>query len=185
MLTGVLYIVLEIRQHNFMWIVGVLTSAAAVFVFWRQSLFASAALNIYYFIVSFVGLWRWRLDRKQADNAVLLRHVGWKSAVISAVVFVAGTAALQWLVRHFGDPMSVADVAVAVLSAVATWWLVRAYCEQWFLWIVADLLSTVICVKISLSGQPEMWWMAILYSGYTVSAVYGWFYWRRNGKEIH
>ena len=38
LVTGVIYIVLEIRQKTFMWVIGVLTSLAAMWVFFRQGL---------------------------------------------------------------------------------------------------------------------------------------------------
>ena len=72
LVTGVLYIVFEIRQKNFMWVVGIATSLAAMWVFFREGLFASFGLNTYYFITSFVGLWHWRRDKKRLENAVVM-----------------------------------------------------------------------------------------------------------------
>ena len=63
LLTGVAYVILEIRQKNLMWAVGVVTGIAAMWVFFRQGLYASFGLNTYYLFVSFWGLWQWR-DRK-------------------------------------------------------------------------------------------------------------------------
>ena len=65
LVTGIIYIILEIRHHNFMWVVGVLTSAAAMWVFFQQGLYASFGLNTYYLITSFIGLWHWSRDRKR------------------------------------------------------------------------------------------------------------------------
>ena len=38
LVTGVIYIILEIRQKNLMWVVGIATSLAAMWVFFRQGL---------------------------------------------------------------------------------------------------------------------------------------------------
>ena len=65
LITGVIYIVLEIRQKNFMWVVGIATSLAAMWVFFRQGLYASFGLNTYYLVTSFVGLWQWGRDRQK------------------------------------------------------------------------------------------------------------------------
>ena len=56
LITGVVYIVFEIRQKNFMWVVGIATSLASMWVFFRQGLYASFGLNTYYFITAFIGL---------------------------------------------------------------------------------------------------------------------------------
>ena len=188
LVTGVIYIILEIRQKNLMWLVGVLTSVAAMWVFFRQGLYASFALNTYYLVTSFIGLWQWSRDKKKLvsdGDRIHLNRLTAKTVAVSAVVMVLGTFGLvelmQWL-NSAGilqeNPMSYLDSAATILSAIATWWLVRSYIQQWWLWIVADLMSTILC------ASQGMWWMTALYAAYTLSAVYGWAHWRRNGKYI-
>ena len=41
LVTGILYIILEIRQKNSMWVVGIVTGLAAMVVFFIQGLYAS------------------------------------------------------------------------------------------------------------------------------------------------
>ena len=188
LVTGVIYIILEIRQKNLMWLVGVLTSVAAMWVFFRQGLYASFALNTYYLVTSFIGLWQWSRDKKRLvsdGDRIHLNRLTVKTVAVSAVVMVLGTFGLvelmQWL-NSAGilqeNPMSYLDSAATILSAIATWWLVRSYIQQWWLWIVADLMSTILC------ASQGMWWMTALYAAYTLSAVYGWVHWHRNGKYI-
>lgn len=179
LLTGILYIILEIRQHNFMWVVGVLTALAAMVVFWGQHLYGSFILNGYYLVVSFIGLWQWRKDSAAVgESEIHLRPITWTVGLVSLAAAVAGVFGFGYLARLLGDPMSWLDVSVAVLSAVATWWLTRSYKEQWLLWIVADGLSTWLCFS------QNLYWMAGLYLAYTISAVYGYFRWKNRGHSI-
>ena len=172
--------VLEIRQKNLMWVVGILTSLAAMWVFFRQGLYASFGLNTYYFVTAFIGLWHWRRDgEKVADGAIHLNRISWKVVAVSAVVMLVGTALLTWIMQMVENPMSLLDSAVAVLSAVATWWLVKSYWEQWWLWILADTLSVVLC------ATQGMWAMAALYLAYVAAAVYGLHYWKKKGVYIN
>lgn len=188
LVTGVIYIILEIRQKNLMWLVGVLTSVAAMWVFFRQGLYASFALNTYYLVTSFIGLWQWSRDKKKLvsdGDRIHLNRLTAKTVAVSAVVMVLGTFGLVELMQWINsagilqeNPMSYLDSAATILSAIATWWLVRSYIQQWWLWIVADLMSTILC------ASQGMWWMTALYAAYTLSAVYGWAHWHRNGKYI-
>ena len=187
LVTGVIYIVLEIRQKNFMWVIGVLTSLAAMWVFLRQGLYASFALNTYYLITAFIGLWQWGRDKKKVSHeteasgnkdAIHLNRLTIKTVAISAVVSVVGIFGLAWLMEMLENPMSYLDASVAVLSAVATWWLVKAYIQQWWIWVIADALSTVLC------ATQGMWWMTALYGAYALSAIYGYVHWKRNGIYI-
>ena len=140
LVTGVIYIILEIRQKNLMWLVGVLTSVAAMWVFFRQGLYASFALNTYYLVTSFIGLWQWSRDKKRLvsdGDRIHLNRLTVKTVAVSAVVMVLGTFGLvelmQWL-NSAGilqeNPMSYLDSAATILSAIATWWLVRSYIQQ-------------------------------------------------------
>ncbi|MBO5471203.1 MAG: nicotinamide mononucleotide transporter [Bacteroidales bacterium] len=186
LVTGVIYIILEIRQKNFMWVVGIATSIAAMWVFFRQGLYASFALNTYYLVTSFIGLWQWRRDRNRLEAAeeatgeetIHLNRLSWKTVAVSAVAVIAGTIALAWVMQLLENPMSYMDSAVAVLSAVATWWLVRSYLQQWWIWIAADAMSTVLC------ATQGLWWMAALYAMYSLSAIYGLIHWKRHGRYL-
>ena len=186
LVTGVIYIILEIRQKNLMWGVGILTSIAAMWVFFRQGLYASFALNTYYLVTSFIGLWQWRKDidrisqdgSEQKDGTVRLKRLSIKTVAVSAFAVVAGTLALAFLMELLENPMSYLDSAVAVLSAVATWWLVRCYIQQWWLWIAADTVSTILC------ASQGLWWMAALYAAYAVSAIIGYIHWKKHGRYI-
>ncbi len=184
LVTGVIYIVLEIRQKNFMWVVGIATSLAAMWVFFRQGLYASFGLNTYYLITSFIGLWHWSRDRKrlsdvqQADDVIYLNRLNVRVAALSAILAIVGIFALAHLMELVENPMSYLDATVTVLSAIATWWLVKCYLQQWWLWIAADFLSTVLC------ASQGMWWMTALYAAYTLSAVYGYIHWKRKGQYV-
>lgn len=205
LVTGVVYIYLEVRQKNFMWIVGLVTSAAAVYVFTDRGLYATAALNVYYLAVSFWGLYQWRHDShilgnkdsageagngmgkdvgkeakegRDKEDEIHLRHLTARTAIVSAIVYCVTTALLVFLMEKTGDPMSFLDAVVTVLGAVGTWWLSRSYKEQWLLWIVADILTVVMCL------MQDMYYMSALYLVYTASAVYGYFHWKRRGTYV-
>lgn len=188
LLTGVAYVILEIRQKNLMWAVGVVTGIAAMWVFFRQGLYASFGLNTYYLFVSFWGLWQWSRTKRLAKDAlpkepssgdvICLRHLSANALVASALLAVAGTVALSLLMERFENPMSWLDSSVAVLSALATWWLGRSYLEQWYVWIAADCVSVILCIS------QGLWWMVVMYVFYTVAAAYGLVHWKRHGKYV-
>ena len=185
LITGVIYIILEIRQKNFMWIVGILTSLAAMYVFFCQGLYASFGLNTYYLVTSFIGLWHWRRDKEilqaESDDAVHLNRLTHSSVLVSIVMAILGILALTFGMSHLAklglqeNPMSLLDATATMLSVVATWWLVKSYIQHWWLWIIADALSTALCLSLG------MWWMAVLYGAYTASAIIGYMHWKRNG----
>lgn len=186
LITGVIYVILEIRQKNAMWVLGIITSLASMLVFYSQGLYASFGLNAYYLITAFIGLWQWRKDKGTIEDAskIHLNRLSWKVAAISAIVFAAGTIGLAAGMDYMSrlgfkeNPMSLLDASVAVLSAVATWWLVKSYLQQWWLWIAANTLSLILC------AAQGMWWMALLYILYVVAAIIGLKHWTKHGITV-
>ena len=185
--TGLLYVVLEIFQKNFMWVVGILTGAACAYSFMVQHLYASMGLNIYYVFVSFWGLYQWRKaehllkDSVKEENSnadIHLERMSLRTAIVSLVIFILGSALLVLILKAIGDSESVLDAVVAVMSAIGTWWLAKSYPQQWLVWIVADVLSAVLCFISGLN------WMGLLYIAYAASAVYGYYHWTRKGAYV-
>ena len=183
--SGVIYVILEIRQKNFMWVLGILTSLASMWMFYSKGAYASFILNVYYFVTAFIGLWQWRQDKAVVDDGIHIRRMNVKTAVAGLLSAGVLTFALSRGMDHLHacgilkeNPMSLLDASIASLSAVATWWLVRSYLEQWWLWIASNLLSIVLCAMFG------MWWMMLLYVAYVVSSVIGLRYWKKHGVFI-
>lgn len=190
LVTGVLYVVFEVRQKNIMWLVGIATSFASMWVFFREANYASFSLNTYYLITSFIGFWHWQRDKANfkathtlaSEDVVVLNRLTRKTIIISAVVALVGTFLLSWSMTKLyalgwlnENPFSLLDSGVTMLSAVATWWLVRSYKEQWWLWVVADSLTVVLC------ALQKLWWLSALYVVYVLASSYGLYYWHKYG----
>ena len=178
--TGIAYVVLEILQKNAMWVLGILTGAACAISFGVQHIWASMGLNLYYVAMSVVGLVQWRkASGLVAEGAIHLQALPRKVAVWSIVVFIVGSLVLIQLLRAAGDARPFLDGTAAVLSVIATWWLAQSYLQQWLLWILADILTTTLCLS---TGQ---YWLSVLYLAYIASAVYGYFHWKKRGVYIN
>ena len=213
LVTGAIYLILEIKQKNVMWVVCIISSSVAAMLFFRERLFGSMALNIYYIFTAFWGLWSWMKDSqalKQAKNqhteyqysakqqtelqdtakqqsaplqtesqqTIHIRPLTKSVAILSAVAFIIATPFLKQLLILLEGGSTTLDSMVFMLSIIATIWLVKSYLEQWLLWILADLLSTAMCIT------QQMYWMAALYAMYSVVAIYGYRHWKRHGVYV-
>ena len=178
-ITGLLYLYFEVKQKNVMWIVGILTGAACAASFAVQRIWASAGLNIYYVIVSFIGIYQWRKTKGESGSeAIVLRRLPFWVAVVSLAVLLTFSPLLSTLLARLGGNETLLDAGVTIMSAIATVWLAACYPQQWLLWIVADICSAVLC------AVAGMYWMTVLYIGYAGVAVYGWFHWKSKGNYI-
>ena len=180
LISGVVYVILEIMQKNAMWVVGILTASACAFSFAVNHVWASMGLNIYYVVMSVIGLYQWRKAGKQVEEGEIhLKRLTPRVNGISSGLLVLLSSALIPILKATGDPAPVLDAVAVSLSIIGTWWLAMSYLEQWFIWIVADVITTTLCI---VTGQYAL---AALYLAYIVSAVYGYFHWKRRGKVVN
>lgn len=194
-LTGLLYLVLEIKQHRAMWIVGFLTSFVYVFVFFFSKIYADMGLNLYYVLISVYGFWQWTRQRKAAtatevaggptdapapSDVILYRHVTWRSAAGIGSVLVALYGLLYFILTRYTDsPIPVGDAFTTAVGIVATWMLARRIIEHWLLWIVVNFVSVYLYYLRGL--YPTMF----LYLCYAVLAAVGLYNWKKKGIQTN
>ena len=193
-----------------MWVVGIATSLAAMWVFFRQGLYASFGLNTYYFITSFIGLWHWRRDKKIAavvagsasvtsnpssvmssevetspDDVIVLNPMTWKTALVSGMVAVGSTFLLSWGMSFMHDLGILEENPMSLLDSAVT---ALSIVATW--WLVRSYLEQWLLWIVAdlmstyLCASQGMWWMAQLYLLYTVSAIYGLKYWKSRGTYL-
>lgn len=178
--TGIAYVILEIKRNILLWPLGIITSAVYIYVFGHNGFYANMGLQGYYLAISIYGWYRWQRpqERVQAEEKSDVRRIGRVTAAWCAVTAGVMWAAL-WLVldRATDSPVPLWDGLIASLSVVATWMLTRKYLEQWYVWIVANAIAVIVYMA---SG---MYPTAVLFLVYFMMAIIGVMSWSRQGAE--
>lgn len=178
--TGIAYVVLEIRRNILLWPLGIITSAVYMYIFGRTGFYANMGLQGYYLVISVYGWYMWRRgpETEQAGQKSDVRRInavtaGWCAAATAAIW------AVLWFVldRATDSPVPVWDGLIASLSVVATWMLTRKYLEQWYVWIVANAIAVVVYLASGL--YPT----AVLFFVYFVMAIIGVIKWRQEAID--
>ena len=164
-LTGIVYVALEIMKRRSMWMVGILTSLVYIYIFVQNGFYAMAVLNIYYVAISLYGWWRWKVA---PDVCRIPKRTALFCVLFTGLIFFF----LTFVLNRFTDaPMPYADALITALSIVATWMLSQSYLEQWWVWIVANLLA------VGVYGWQGLYPTMALFLAYTVAAAVGYKRW--------
>ena len=185
-LTGLLYLFLEIRQHRAMWVVGFLTSLVYVFVFFFSKIYADMGLNIYYVAISIYGFWQWTRksgtgtsgtgEAAATQEAILYRNMTPRLFAGIGFAILALFALLYYVLHHFTDsPIPVGDAFTTAVGIVATWMLARRIIEHWIFWIIVN------CVSVYLYYLRGLYPTMFLYICYAVLAAIGLYTWKKKG----
>ncbi len=202
-LTGIIYVVLEIRQAVWLWPVGIVTSAVYVWIFFTGKLYADMSLQAYYVVISILG-WYWWMkgggrraegegQEYQAEDSPLEGGQGGvmtviekpKTLVVTRLKYKTGLILLvtfiilyffMWLTlsRLTDSPVPEWDAFLTSLSIIATWMLARKIYEHWFLWIVVNSVSVILYFTRGL--YPTV----VLYFVYLSMSFVGLLAWRRS-----
>ena len=191
-LTGLLYLLLEIKQHRSMWIVGFLTSLVYVFVFFSAKIYADMGLNLYYVGISLYGFWQWSRTRRKkkkettvenpVDNSVdiLYKHITFKLFIQLAIVLLLVYMSIYYLLTHFTDsPIPIGDAFTTAVGIVATWMLARRIIEHWICWVIVNFVSVYLYYLRDL--YPTMF----LYLCYATLAIIGYYTWKKKGIKTN
>lgn len=181
-ITGIIYLILEIRQQRAMWIVGFITSFTYVFVFFSAKFYADMGLNIYYVVISIYGFLRWHiapkitLESHHALREIRYHRLSWKQFLVISGITALLYGIMYYILNRFTDsPVPAGDAFTTALSIVATWMLAQRIIEHWWFWVIINIVSAL------LYYQRELYPTCLLFICYAILAVVGWKNWTRKG----
>jgi nicotinamide mononucleotide transporter len=179
-ITSILFTLLSIRQKPAAWIFGIFSAIFYAIVYFNTKLYASMALQSYYFAISIYGWFYWLKGSKteQAQSELSVQKVNIKLITTVLMIGLPVNIVLWWLLRVCNDSYPVLDSLTTTLSIIATWMLARKYIENWLIWIVTDAISIGLYLYIKLFPT------SILFIIYTVLAIIGYFEWKKDYKKI-
>lgn len=193
-LVGLVYLWLEYKASVYLWIAGIIMPAIYLVVYYEAGLYADFGINVYYLVVSVYGWMMWRYGNfirhrllHQADaspdsaasaterEVVLpITHVPTRTLLPLAAVFALTFVGIAWILISFTDSnVPWLDSFTTAMSIVGMWMLAQKYVEQWWAWILVDVVSCGLYIYKGLE------FTAALYGLYAVIAVFGYFKWKR------
>jgi nicotinamide mononucleotide transporter len=177
--TGILYVILEVRQNKLLWPLGLITSLAYVYIFFTGKFYADMGLQVYYVLISIYGWYFWSRGGAKAEKGELsVTRINRMQFFMLLLAFGAAWAGIYYVLdRHTDSTVPLGDSFTTALAIVATWMLTRKIIEMWFLWIIANVVS------IGLYIYKGLYPTVMLYVVYAGMAVYGYFEWKKSMKK--
>ena len=190
---GLAYIVLEYRASIWLWAVGFLMQSLGIVLYYQKGLYADCGMEFYYLAMTVYGYFNWvrkagksKNDEKagapndeEGRRYIAITHFPLRWALLWTVITLAAWGTLYWFLVTFTDSrVPVADAFTTSLSFAGIWALARKYLEQWLIWIVVDVVTSI------LYFYKDIPFKASLYALYVVIAIAGYMKWKRNIQTI-
>lgn len=178
-IVGLIYLWQEYRASIYLWITSIIMPAIYLYVYYQAGLYADFGINIYYLVIALYGWLAWRynfsLRGKRADsNELSISHINRLTLLRLFLLFLAAWAVISYILIHFtNSTVPFTDAFTTALSIVGMYMLARKYIEQWWVWLVVDVVSSALYI------YKELYFTAALYALYAIIAIFGYRKWKQ------
>ena len=177
---GVCSVVLGAQRNIWTFLFGFAQVLTYSYLCWGERFYAELLLNAYYFVTMLYGVWIWRKRLgEDVDRYVVETR---KLSVVALLSVCVSTLLLSIVVGWFlsvytDDSQPYMDALTTVPAMVAQVLMILVYREQWCIWLLVDVLATVMWVE---AGD---YCMAAQYMFWCVNCIYGYVLWSRSTRD--
>jgi len=157
---------------------GLVSVILYIYICFHADLYADAALNGYYTLMSLIGWYNW-VQKKEEEFVFPVSYSNKNEWMYGLSVFVFISTILYYFLSHFtNSTVPVGDAVVSGASATAMWWMARRKIESWYAWLLADVIA------VPLFYYKELYFTVGQFLIFLILAVLGLIHWIKLEK-IH
>ena len=173
-LFGICSVVLAARGNILTYLFGFAQVGTYTYLCVVERFYAEIALNVFYFITMIYGVYVWRKRLTDDSLQIQTRRLSNYLAPVLVLGVLLVSLIVGWILKHYtDDPQPYLDAFTTVPAIVAQILMVLAFREQWYIWMVVDVLAFVMWLR---AGD---YCMAAQYLFWCANCVYGYVQWDR------
>lgn len=165
------------KQNNILvFPTGLVSTSIFVYLLFKWQLIGDMMINGYYFIMSLYGWYIWT-RKVDAENATPISRATKLEQLFGVFIFLASLVFVYQVYQFFdmwNDWVACVDTLTTALFFVGMWLMAKRKIENWYFWIVADIIS------IPLYFYKGLTFTSIQYFGFTILALFGYLAWKKN-----
>lgn len=172
-LLGAAYLLLAIRESAWCWVCAFAASLIFAWLFAGARIYMDAGLQLFYAGMAVYGLWVWRGGGRDDEPAVCRWR--WQRHAVALAIVALASAASGWTLERMTDAAyPYVDSATTWASLWATFLVARKVLENWWYWLVIDIVSVAIYLERGLQ------FAALLFALYVLLIPFGLVAWTRS-----
>ncbi len=178
-LFGLFTVYFASRANILTWGTGIVNEIFLLILFFQVQLYADMFLQVYFFIVTIYGWYYWKTNTAEK----MISEINFRNKLLLAVAIFIFSLLFGFLFSniHLYLPeyfkvkaaYPYIDSFVMVSSIVATLLLAKKKIENWYLWIMVDLVCVVLYFK------KGIYFLSLEYFTFLGLASYGLYHWKK------
>jgi len=176
---GVVSVVLCAKGKISQYYWGIINVSGYVVLAYMSSFYGEMIENVLFYIpANIIGLIMWKKHMDKKNDTVETKKMSPWTFVWVSILCVVLTVCFGWFLELIGNTAPFLDSATNVLSAAGSILMIARYREQWWLWIIINIISVAMWV---IAGSPTM---VAMWGLYLVNSVYGLIVWSKGAKDV-
>ena len=177
-LLGVCSVVLGAQGNILTFVFGFAQVATYTYLCCLERFYAEIAMNVYYFITMVYGVYCWQNRLSSNSLQVQTRRLSSSLLLLLSIVLLLLSIFTGWLLNNYtDDPQPYMDAFTTIPAIAAQLLMILAYREQWYLWLVVDMLAVIMWLR------AENYCMAVQYAFWCANCIYGFKQWSQLSKD--
>ena len=165
---GLFYLLFILLKKRIAWYFGILSSLIYIFVFWESKLFLQSYLQFIYIGIGVFGLINWGKTPNE-------KPIHWpiKNHLLMFIIGIVMALTLGMVFKEFQQQFPYLDAFISVFCLLATFLTAKSILENWYYWMVLNLLSII------LFHFQELYLTEILFLFNFSMSIVGLLYWKK------
>jgi len=148
------------------WWVSLVAVALYVVIFYRAELYGEILIQAFFFLTGIQGIYLW-LKGGENSGEKPVSKVSTKVVQISIVSGVVCFFLLRLLLTELSGAAPMWDAVTTVIAFVAQIYLINRWIENWYLWIVVDI------IYVPLYASRGLYFTSIMYAFLLILSIQG------------
>lgn len=170
---GLINVYLAARANIWNWLFGMVTVTLYMVIFFQVKLYCDMGLQVVFLLLQFYGLFQW-LYGAGHDQPLQVNTANKKMYGLALILLIGLFVLFVFILKSYTDSTTVViDALTTALSLVAQWMMCKKWLENWWLWMVVDLIS----IKMYLI--KHLYLTSFLYAIFFIICCMGYVIWKR------
>jgi len=172
---SILYVILALKESIWCWGAAAISVILYIYICYTAQLYPETGLQVFYLFMAFYGYYQWNKNDStlQIQQWTITKHL--LILLIGAILtFLMGF----YFSLYTNAALPLVDSFSTVFSVFSTYMVAKKVLGNWLYWIVIDAVS------VYLYFSRDLHLTSLLFMGYTIIAIFGYFSWLKRNNEL-
>ena len=172
---SILYVILALKESIWCWGAAAISVILYIYICYTAQLYPETGLQVFYLFMAFYWYYQWNKNDStlQIQQWTITKHL--LILLIGAILtFLMGF----YFSLYTNAALPLVDSFTTVFSVFATYMVAKKVLGNWLYWIVIDAVS------VYLYFSRDLHLTSLLFMGYTIIAIFGYFSWLKRNNEL-